>query len=108
MAAASAAQNVPSSFELVGGWRLQVEFASGGLALVRDADGFVVEAIGGAQISTAKVNLYDLRGGAGKGSMASARPVLAPTWQWSMAALFPKVPAGQNLRDYARPTWASC
>lgn len=101
VAAASGAQSVASSFELVGGWRLQVEFASEGLALVSDADGFVVEAIGGAQISTAKVNAYDLRGGAGKGSMASAYPVLAPTRQWSMAALFPKVPAGQNLRDYA-------
>ena len=36
-------QSVTASFQLLGGYRLQVDFASEGLGLIRDADGYVVE-----------------------------------------------------------------
>lgn len=54
-------QSVAASFQLLGGYRLQNDFASEGLGLVRDADGYVVEAIGGANAQTNALNLYDIR-----------------------------------------------
>ena len=95
---------VAASFELVGGWRLQSEFASEGLALVTDADGFVVEAIAGANSHDGKVNVYDVSGAIGPGSGGadtSGYPVLKAKRQWNIADLFPNLLARQNLRDLA-------
>ena len=102
---ASGRQSVASNFELVGGWRLQTEFASEGLALVSDADGFVVEAIGGANSHDGKLNVYDVSGASGAmgsgsgGADAGGYPVLQPKRQWNIADLFPNLMARQNLRD---------
>lgn len=97
----NAPQSVSGSFALVGGYRLQAEFASEGLALVRDAEGFVVEAIAGANAQTSTLNLYDLRVAPGAGSDVTSYPVLQPIRQWPVAELLPGMPVGQNLRDVA-------
>ena len=94
-----ATQTVATSFELLGGYRLQSDFASEGLALIRDADGIVVQAIAGANVQTASVNVYDLNVRFGAGTDATNYPVLAPIRKWAVAELFPRFPVGQNLRD---------
>ncbi|MCC6242968.1 MAG: hypothetical protein IT353_09010 [Gemmatimonadaceae bacterium] len=93
--------SVATTFELVGGVRLATEYASEGLALVTDADGMVVEVIGGAHVYSGSVHVYDLRSGIGSGAAVSAYPVMTPTRTWSVNTLFPRWIAGQNLRDVA-------
>lgn len=88
-----------ASFELVGGYRLEVSYASEGLALVTDTDGFVVEAIAGAHAHTHSVHLYDLRMAPGAGTDADAYPLRAPLRTWRVAELFPRWIQGQSLRD---------
>ena len=94
-------QSVASSFQLLGGYRLQVDFASEGLGLIRDADGYVVEAVGGANAQTNTLNLYDLRKPFGTGADASAYPIVAPKRRWAVRDLFPRMMAGQTIRDVA-------
>jgi hypothetical protein len=90
---------VAANFELIGGYRLQSDFASEGLALVKDADGYVVEAIAGANAQTNSVHVFDLRGALGGGANAMAYPVLAPLRTWRAEQLFPRWISGQTLRD---------
>lgn len=91
--------NVAANFELLGGYRLQSDFASEGLALVRDAEGYVVEAITGANAQTNSVHVFDLRTAIGTGDNAASYPMLAPVRTWRVDQLFPRWIAGQNLRD---------
>ena len=95
----AAMQSVATSFELLGGYRLQSDFASEGLALIRDVDGFVVQAIAGANAQTSAVNVYDLGVPFSAGNDATHYPILTPIRKWSVVELFPRFPAGQNLRD---------
>ena len=95
------APSVSATFELLGGYRLASDYASEGLALVTDAEGFVVEAVAGAHAQTGSVHLFDLRRPYGTGDSASAYPVLTPLRTWSVAALFPRWIPGQSLRDVA-------
>ena len=90
---------VAAAFELLGGYRLQVDFASEGLGLVQDASGLVVEAVAGAHAQTGRLNVYDLRQPFGGGSDPNAYPVLSPLRSWGVTELFPHWLAGQNLRD---------
>ncbi len=90
---------VAANFELIGGYRLQSDFASDGLALVHDAEGYVIEAIAGANAQTNSVHVFDLRTAPGSGANAMAYPSLAPVRTWRAAQLFPRWIAGQNLRD---------
>lgn len=92
------AQSV-ANFELVGGYRLDVMYASEGLALVRDAEGYAVEAIAGAHTHTASVHLFDLRAVRGVGSDAAAYPLLTSVKTWKVAELFPRWISQQSLRD---------
>jgi hypothetical protein len=97
-AAAQAATALPT-FELLGGWRLRSDYASEGLGLVRDADGFVVEAFAGAHAHDAAVHVFDLRVPFAAGADSNAYPALAPLRTWTVAQLFPNWISGQNLRD---------
>jgi len=90
---------VAANFELIGGYRVQSDFASEGLALVKDADGYVVEAIAGANAQTNSVHVFDLRAAIGNGANAAVYPVLAPVRTWRAEQLFPRWIAGQSLRD---------
>jgi hypothetical protein len=94
-------QSVAGSFQLLGGYRLQVEYASEGLGLIRDADGYVVEAVAGAHAQSNALHLYDLRQAFGAGSDAAAYPVVAPKRTWSVPDLFPRMMSGQTIRDVA-------
>lgn len=94
-------QSVAGSFQLLGGYRLQVDFASEGLGLIRDADGYVVEAVGGANAQTNALHLYDLRQPFSAGADAAAYPVIVPKRTWLVRDLFPRMMAGQNIRDVA-------
>lgn len=91
--------NVAATFELLGGYRLQSDFAGEGLALVRDAEGYVVEAFAGAHAQTHSVHVFDLRTAMGNGAATAAYPMLAPLRTWGVDQLFPRWIAGQNLRD---------
>jgi hypothetical protein len=91
--------SVAATFELVGGYRLQSDFAGEGLALVKDADGYVVEAIAGANAQTNSVHVFDLRSPLGSGANATAYPVLVPMRTWRAEQLFPRWILGQSLRD---------
>lgn len=86
-------------FQLLGGFRLNVAYPGEGLALLRDSDGFVVEAVAGAHVHTASVHLYDLRGTIGTGGDPDQYPLLNPLHTWSVAELFPRWISGQSLRD---------
>ena len=101
-----AKQSVTSSFVLLGGYRLQSDFASEGLALVRDADGFVVQAMAGANAQTSSVHVYDIRTRFGVGPNASAYPIVVPLRTWTVSELFPRMLARQNLRDLTVNTTA--
>ena len=90
---------VAANFELIGGYRLQSDFASDGLALVNDAYGYVVEAIAGANAQTNSVHVFDLRTVAGSGANTTAYPALAPLRTWRAEQLFPRWITGQTLRD---------
>ena len=94
-------QSVAASFQLLGGYRLQVDFASEGLGLIRDADGYVVEAIGGANAQTNALNLYDLRQPFVTGADVATYPIVAPKRTWAVRDLFPRMLAGQTVRDVA-------
>ncbi len=102
----SAKQSVASSFELLGGFRLQSDFASEGLALIRDADGFVVQAMAGANAQTSSVHVYDISTQFGPGSDVSAYPIVMPIRTWAVGELFPHLLARQNLRDLTVNTTA--
>jgi hypothetical protein len=108
-ASAADQQKVESiaAFELLGGWRLRSDYASEGLALVRDAQGYVVEAIAGAHVYDHAVHVFDLRQGWGAGADQNAYPVLAPLRTWTVASLFPRWIEGQNLRDVTAVTTPS-
>lgn len=93
--------SVAAHFELIGGVRLAADYASDGLALVADAEGMVVEVIGGAHVHNNSVHVYDLRSGIGSGANSSVYPIVAPLRTWSVSTLFPRWIAGQNLRDMA-------
>ncbi|MCU0647641.1 MAG: hypothetical protein MUF00_06580 [Gemmatimonadaceae bacterium] len=92
------AQSV-ANFELLGGYRLDAAYASEGLALVRDADGFAVEIVAGAHAQTNSVHLYDMRAAMGRGTDAATYPLLRPARTWRATELFPRWIDGQNLRD---------
>ncbi len=87
--------------------RLQSDFASEGLALVRDADGYVVEAIAGANAQTNSVHVFDLRQAFGSGAQTNVYPILVPVRTWRTTDLFPRWIAGQNLRDVTAITTAT-
>jgi hypothetical protein len=107
--AADRDQVVPSvaAFQLLGGWRLRSDYASEGLALVRDAQGYVVEAIAGAHVYDHAVHVFDLRQGWGAGADQNAYPALSPLRTWTVEALFPRWIDGQNLRDVTAVTTPS-
>lgn len=90
--------------QLLGGWRLRSDYASEGLALVRDAQGYVVEAIAGAHVYDHAVHVFELRQGWGAGGDQNAYPALAPLRTWTVEQLFPRWIAGQNLRDVTAVT----
>ncbi len=90
-----------ATFELLGGWRLRSDFASEGLALVTDSQGFVVEAVAGAHAHQHALHVYDLRVPWVAGTEADAYPALDPLRTWTVAQLFPRWIDGQNLRDVA-------
>jgi hypothetical protein len=90
-----------ANFTLVGGYRLEIGYASEGLALVTDRDGYVVEAVGGAHVYTNSVHLYDLSALPGAGADAAQYPLLRPVQTWKVADLFPRWIGGQTLRDLA-------
>jgi hypothetical protein len=95
------APSVNAMFELLGGYRLDTDYASEGLALVTDADGYVIEAVAGAHLHTNSVQLYDLRVPPGAGTDPTSYPVAPRLRSWSVAELFPRWLDGQNLRDVA-------
>lgn len=103
----NAKQSVASSFALLGGYRLQSDFASEGLALIRDADGFVVQAMAGANAQTSSVHVYDISTRFGAGRDVSAYPIVRPIRTWAVSELFPRLLARQNLRDLSVSTTAS-
>ena len=88
-----------SNIELLGGYRLDVAFASEGLGLVRDSDGFVTEMVAGAHAHSYSVHLYDLRAPRGAGADAASYPLVSPLRTWSTTELFPRWIDRQNLRD---------
>jgi hypothetical protein len=90
-----------ANVQLVGGWRLDVAFASEGLAVVTDGDGVAVEALAGAHVQTQGVHLYDLATPPGSGSDVAQYPLLTPRRTWTVAELFPRWISGQTLRDLA-------
>ena len=97
----SGVQSVAATFQLLGGYRLDAQYASEGLALVRDANGFVVEAVGGAHVYTNSLNVYDLRTPIGTGSDVNSYPLLTPGRNWPIGVLFPRMITGQTIRDVA-------
>jgi hypothetical protein len=88
-----------ANFQLLGGWRLRSDYASEGLALVKDAQGYVVEAIAGAHVYDHAVHVFDLRSAWGPGGDISSYPALSPLRTWTVEQLFPNWISGQNLRD---------
>jgi hypothetical protein len=90
-----------ANFELLGGYRLDVAYASEGLAVLRDTAGFVTDIVAGAHAHTHSVHLYPLRAPFGAGDRTDAYPLLAPTRTWSIDALFPRWIDGQTARDMA-------
>lgn len=92
---------VGGSFELLGGYRLDVSYASEGLGLVRDSAGFVVEAISGAHAHEHAVHVFDLRQPPSPGADASGYAVLSPRRTWRVSQLYPNWISGQSLRDVA-------
>ena len=88
-----------SAFELLGGYRLNADYASEGLALVTDADGFTVGVIGGGHAHSYSLNVYELQTPIGAGSDAALYPILTPVRNWPVSTLFPRWIQGQNLRD---------
>lgn len=90
---------VAGSFELLGGYRLDVDFPSEGLGLIRDSDGYIVGAVGGAHAHEHSVHVYDLHVAPNAGSDVSAYPLLMPVRTWKVSELFPSWISGQNLRD---------
>ncbi|MBK8247126.1 MAG: hypothetical protein IPK85_07010 [Gemmatimonadetes bacterium] len=92
---------VAAMFELIGGYRLGVDYASEGLAIVPDAQGFAQALVGGAHAHQRGVHLYELPGAPGPGNDVNAYPLVVPTRTWSVATLYPRWMDGQTLRDLA-------
>lgn len=83
----------------VAGWRLPQDFASEGLALIQDPDGYVVEAVGGAHVYNAAFNVYNLRGPLISGTDRNSYPISTILRRWGHAELFPDKDPRHNLRD---------
>ena len=97
----SGKQSVSGSFELIGGYRLRSDFSSEGLALVPDANGTAVQLIGGSNVHDQALDVYDLNVSPGSGSNPDAYPLLSPSSTWKTDELFPRMMAGQTMRDFA-------
>jgi hypothetical protein len=91
--------SVSAQFQLLGGYRLSQSYASDGLALVTDADGFVVEAIAGGHAHESRLNLYELRGALGPGANVDVYPLVSPRRSYAVNELFPRWMTGQTVRD---------
>jgi hypothetical protein len=88
-----------ANFELLGGYRLDVDFAGEGLGLLTDANGDVNGAIAGAFERDGAVNLYRFATPAGSGADAVTYPLVSPSKTWTVSELFPKWMSDQTLRD---------
>jgi hypothetical protein len=88
-----------ATFELLGGYRLDVAYASEGLALLRDSSGIVTAIVAGAHAQSNSLHFYDLRTPYTSGSAADAYPLITPTRTWRVNELFPRWIDGQTVRD---------
>jgi hypothetical protein len=88
-----------ANFELLGGYRLDVQFASEGLGLLRDTTGVVTHVIAGAHAQTNSLHLYELREPHAPGAVADGYPLVTPVRSWRITELFPRWMEGQTARD---------
>lgn len=85
----------------LGGWRLDIPYAGDGLAVLADADGFAASVFTSGHLQQHLIHRTPLAGPPGGDTLVAAMPRLVPADTLRVDAVFPDLPAGQRVRDFA-------
>jgi hypothetical protein len=85
----------------LGGWRLDIPYAGEGLAIVPDASGLADAVYTSGHLQQDVLHRTRLRVAASGDSVIDAMPRLVPDDTLHVASVFPDLPSGQRVRDFA-------